>query len=153
MGTASIGDGTPVRDAAAWFVISVSDSPAGVTAHVAAQGYVAGPDSSHLIYPALAVNASGEAAMVFTLTGPEFFPSAASWKFGTHSSIHMLFPGQAAQDGFSAYVAPPAGRPRWGDYSAAAVGHNGSIWLATEMIPGGVRKRSANWGTFISRTP
>ena len=86
----------------------------------------------------------------FTLSGPDFFPSAASWKFGTHSSIHMLFKGRAAQDGFSAYL---FNRPRWGDYSAAAVGPNGSIWLATEMIPGGVRKKSANWGTFISRSP
>ena len=87
--------------------------------------------------------------MVFTLTGPEFFPSAASWEFNSRS-IHVLFPGQAAQDGFSAYV---LNRPRWGDYSAAAVGPNGRIWLATEMIPGGARKRSANWGTFISNDP
>jgi hypothetical protein len=56
----------------------------------------------------------------------------------------------APEDGFAAYV---ANRPRWGDYSAAAVGADGSIWMATEMIPGGVRKRSANWGTFISRNP
>jgi hypothetical protein len=150
LGTASVGDGTPVRDAAAWFVINVSNSPRQLTANIAAQGYIAGPDNSHLLYPAVAVNASGEAAMVFTLTGPEFFPSAAFWRFGTHSSIHVLFDGRAAQDGASAYR---FNRPRWGDYSAAAVGPNGSIWLATEMIPGGVRKPSANWGTFISRSP
>jgi hypothetical protein len=150
LGTASVADGTPVRDAAAWFVINVSNSPKQLTANIAAQGYIAGPDNSHLLYPAVAVNASGEAAMVFTLTGPEFFPSAASWRFGTHSPIHMLFEGRAAQDGASAYR---VNRPRWGDYSAAAVGPNGSIWLATEMIPGGVRKPSANWGTFISRSP
>jgi hypothetical protein len=148
VGTASVGDGTPVRDAAAWFVINVSNSAKGPTAHVAAQGYIAGPESSHLLYPALAVNAEGEAAMVFTLTGEDFFPSAASWKFGTHSSIQMLFEGKAAQDGASAYQ---INRPRWGDYSAAAVGPDGAIWLATEMIPGGFRKHSANWGTFVAR--
>jgi hypothetical protein len=149
VGTASVDDGTPVRDAAAWFVINVSNPANSPTAGVAAQGYVAGPGSSHLIYPALAVNAHGEAAMVFTLSGPQFFPSAAFWKFGAHSFIHMLFEGKAAQDGFSAYI---VNRPRWGDYSAAAVGPDGSIWMATEMIPGGFRKRSANWGTFVSRT-
>lgn len=148
VGTASVGDGTPVRDAAAWFVINVSNSAKGPTAHVAAQGYIAGPESSHLLYPALAVNAAGEAVMVFTLTGPEFFPSAASWKFGTHTSIHVLFEGKEAQDGFAAYF---FNRPRWGDYSAAAVGPDGTIWLATEMIPGGFRKNAANWGTFVSR--
>jgi hypothetical protein len=150
LGTASVSDGTPVRDAAAWFVINVSNSGTHPTAKIAAQGYVAGPDSSHLLYPALAVNARGEATMVFTLTGPEFFPSAAAWKFGTHASIHVLFEGKEAQDGFSAYS---FNRPRWGDYSAAAVSANGTIWLATEMIPGGVRKAAANWGTFISRSP
>ena len=85
--------------------------------------------------------------MVFTLAGPQFFPSAAFWKFGARS-IHMMEDGEAPQDGFSAYF---ANRPRWGDYSAAAVGPDGSIWMATEMIPGGVRKRFANWGTFIGR--
>jgi len=148
VGTASTTDGSPVRDAVAWFVLNVSNGTGGPTASVAAQGYIAGPDSSHLIYPAMAVNASGEAAMVFTLTGPQFFPSAAFWKFGTRT-IHMMAEGKAPQDGFSAYL---FGRPRWGDYSAAAVGQDGTIWMATEMIPGGVRKRSANWGTFIGRT-
>jgi hypothetical protein len=148
LGTASVDDGTPVRDAAAWFVVNVSNPANTPTANVVAQGYVAGPGSSHLIYPALAVNAHGEAAMVFTLSGPKFFPSAAFWKVGGQS-IHMLFEGKAAEDGFSAYV---INRPRWGDYSAAAVGPDGSIWMATEMIPGGFRKKSANWGTFVART-
>ena len=148
LGTASTTDGAPVRDAVAWFVINVANPAAGPTASVAWQGYVAGPDSSHLLYPALAVNSKGEAAVVFTLTGPQFFPSAAFWKFGSHS-IHVLADGQAAEDGFSAYI---VNRPRWGDYSAAAVGPSGDIWMATEMIPGGRRKRSANWGTFIGRT-
>jgi len=148
VGTASVGNGTPVRDAAAWFVIDVSNPPGGPTAAIAAQGYVAGPANSHLIYPALTVNANGVAAMVFTLTGPTYFPSAAFWNFRSPSSIHMVFPGNAAQDGFAAYV---FNRPRWGDYSAATVGSDNSIWIATEMIPGGFRKRSANWGTFVAR--
>jgi len=41
-------------------------------------------------------------------------------------------------------------RPRWGDYSAAAVSLDGTIWMATEMIPGGARKTFANWGTSIA---
>jgi hypothetical protein len=150
VGTASAGTNTPVRDAAAWFVITVANSPAGPTAGIAAQGYVAGPNNSHLIYPAITVNANGAAAMVFTITGPSYFPSAAFWNFNAPSSVHLLFPGAAAEDGFSAYA---IGRPRWGDYSAATVGSNNRIWMATEMIPGGFRKRSANWGTFIARLP
>jgi hypothetical protein len=147
VGTALVGDGTPVRDGVAWLVLNVSNPASGPTASVAAQGYVAGPGNSHVLYPALGVNAAGEGAMVFTLTGSQFFPSAAFWKFGAHS-LHMLADGAAPEDGFSAYL---VGRPRWGDYSAAAVGPDGSIWMATEIIPGGPRKRSANWGTFIGR--
>lgn len=150
LGTASVGDDTPVRDAAAWFVINVSNPGTHPTAKIAAQGYVAGPDNSHVLYPALAVNARGEATMVFTLSGPAFFPSAAAWKLGGRSPIHMLFEGKEPQDGFAAYY---FNRPRWGDYSAAAVGPNGTIWLATETIPGGVRTAAVNWGTFISRSP
>jgi hypothetical protein len=148
VGTALVSDGSPVRDGVSWFVLNVANPASGPTASVAAQGYLAAPANAHLVYPAMAVNADGEAAMVFTLSGPQFFPSAAFWKFGSHS-IHILADGEAAQDGFSAYV---ANRPRWGDYSAAAVGPDGTIWMATEMIPGGVRKRSANWGTFVGRT-
>ena len=77
VGTASVDTNTPVRDAAAWFVINVSNPPAGPTAAIAAQGYVAGPNNSHVIYPAITVNVQGAAAMVFTITGPTYFPSAA----------------------------------------------------------------------------
>ena len=148
VGTASTTDGSPVRDAVAWFVLNVSNGTGGPSASVASQGYIGGPDSSHLLYPAMAVNARGQAAMVFTLTGPQFFPSAAFWRFGMNA-VHIMAEGSAPQDGFSAYA---VGRPRWGDYSGAAVGQDGSIWMATEMIPGGIRKRSANWGTFIGRS-
>src|SRR5260370_18150638 len=84
--------------------------------------------------------------MVFTLTGEDFFPSAAFWSFGG-DSIHILSKGVLPQDGFSAYF---FNRPRWGDYSAAAVSMDGTICLATEMTPVGPRKTSPNWRTFIA---
>jgi hypothetical protein len=147
VGTALVSPGSPVRDGAAWFVVEVKNPSTGLQARIASQGYVAGPDSSHLIYPALAVNQHGRATMVFTLTGPQFYPSAAYWNFGGRS-IHLLEDGVLPQDGFSAYY---YARPRWGDYSAAAVGSDGSIWMATELIPPGPRKNAANWGTFVGR--
>ena len=147
LGTAAVTPGSPLIDAAAWFAIDVKNTANGPTGTVAAQGYVAGPNSSSVIYPALTVNSLGQAAMVFTLTGPSFFPSAAYWRMGGRS-IHLLEDGAAPQDGFSAYY---FARPRWGDYSAATVGADGSLWIATELVPGGARKRFANWGTFIGR--
>jgi len=146
VGTALTNPGSPVLDGAAWFVIDVKNPSTGLQAAISSQGYVAGPEHSHLLYPAVAVTAGGHAAMVFTLTGEDFFPSAAFWSFGG-DSIHILSKGVLPQDGFSAYFFD---RPRWGDYSAAAVSLDGTIWMATEMIPGGARKTFANWGTFIA---
>jgi hypothetical protein len=147
LGTALTSPGAPVRDGAAWFVIDVKNPSAGLQAAISSQGYVAGPETSHVIYPAIGVTTTGSAVMVFTLTGEDFFPSAAYWSFGSNS-IHEVAAGVAPEDGFSAYS---FNRPRWGDYSAAAVSLDGTIWLATEMIPGGPRRNPANWGTFITR--
>jgi hypothetical protein len=147
VGTALTNPGSPVRDGAAWFVIDVKNPSTGLQTAISSQGYVAGPEHSHLLYPAVGVTASGHAAMVFTLTGEDFFPSAAYWSFGGES-IHILAKGVLPEDGFSAYF---FNRPRWGDYSAAAVSLDSTIWMATEMIPGGPRKTFANWGTFIAR--
>ena len=43
------------------------------------------------------------------------------------------------------------GVARWGDYSAAVAGDDGTIWTATEWIPGtfGYPPFLANWGTLI----
>jgi hypothetical protein len=138
---------SPVLDGAAWFVISVHNPPSGLLASISDQGYVAAADNSHVTYPALGVNAHGRAAMVFTVTSQHLFPSAAYWSFGG-SQIHILGQGTEPEDGFAAYQ---FNRPRWGDYSAAAVASDGSIWVATEMIPGGARRDAANWGTFVAR--
>jgi hypothetical protein len=146
VGTALTSPGSPVRDGAAWFVIDVKNQSAGLQAAISSQGYVAGPEHSHLLYPAVGVTTSGHAAMAFTLTGEDLFPSAAYWSFGGES-IHLLSAGVLPEDGFAAYF---FNRPRWGDYSAAAVSLDGTIWVATEMIPSGPRKTFANWGTFIA---
>lgn len=149
VGTALTAPGSPVRTGVGWFVIDVKNPSTGLQAKISKQGYVAGAANSHLLYPAVGVNADGRAVMVFTVTGPQFFPSAAYWSFGDES-IHIVASGNEPEDGFSAYY---FARPRWGDYSAAAVAADGTIWMATEMIPGGRRKTSANWGTFVARVP
>ena len=45
------------------------------------------------------------------------------------------------------------GVARWGDYSAAVAAEDGSIWFATEFIPGGFGFPDYlnNWGTFVGR--
>jgi hypothetical protein len=114
---------------------------------VSAQGYVAST-GNYLLYPAIAVTGNGAAAMVMTLTGATFFPSAvyAVLRSGASSfgNIHMAAPGTGPYD-------PNA--TRWGDYSWAVPDPSGnSFWMATEYIPpvasqtlDGLR----NWGTRV----
>jgi len=124
----------------------VKNPATGLQATVHRQGYVAGQPNTFLTYPAVGVNAAGKVEMVFTVAGVGEFPSAAVWPLGGEA-IHIVSEGAAPQDGFSAYL---FGRPRWGDYSAVAADRDGSIWMATEFIPG-PRDFFTNWGTFVAR--
>ncbi len=140
--------GTATRSAAAWFVVRPSAGSTDVTGSVVRQGYVAVAEGS-VAYPAIGLNAAGTGAMVFTLTGERFFPSAAYIPFtvsGPEDVVHVSALGVAPEDGFTCY---PAGVCRWGDYSAA-VAEDGAIVMATEYIPG-PRDHFANWGTFVAR--
>jgi hypothetical protein len=66
--------------------------------------------------------------------------------------VHIAGAGAGANDDHSAYAAFGGdGVSRWGDYSAAVPGDNGSIWIATEYISGGFGYTPylSNWGTFV----
>jgi hypothetical protein len=70
------GDPVP-RAGAAWFAVQPSLNNGRLSgAVVARQGYVV-KSGNYMIYPALQADASGRAAMVFTLSGSGRFPSAA----------------------------------------------------------------------------
>jgi len=145
--------GAKVLDGAAYFVIKPAWKNGVLHATVAKQGYVA-TNNNHLLYPAIGVTEGGEGAMVFTLTGPDYFPSAAYIPIstgGTASAIRLAAKGVKPEDGFSCY--PDFGPPcRWGDYSWAVTANN-SVWIATEYIGPKPRDEFANWGTFIGSLP
>ncbi len=136
---------------AAYVVISPAYRSGQLTGAALRQGYV-GTNGNNLLRPALAVNAQGSGAMVFTLVGPDYFPSAAFLPFSGFTpgpAILLAAAGAAPEDGFTGY--PPYGPPaRWGDYSDAVVSTDGSIFLVTEYIPNAPRVKAANWGTYIT---
>jgi hypothetical protein len=110
---------------------------------------VAASTGNYLLYPAVAASPNGSAAMVFTLTGLNTFPSAAFTQLQAGGKafgpIHIAASGVTADIGFTDVGAPG----RWGDYSAAVIDPNGSgTWLATEYIPG-AGSANANWGTRV----
>jgi hypothetical protein len=145
----------PPRIGIAFFVVGAIGTPVGVFARVLRQGYVA-VDGENVLFPSIAVNRFGFGAMSFTLSGPDFFPSAAYVRFAFGrpiGSIHVAGAGAGPEDGFTGYTAFGGnGVARWGDYSAA-VAADGAIWMGNEFIPGTPRTVNANWGTFITQLP
>jgi hypothetical protein len=141
------GDPTQLS-ANAWFKIRPRVRDHQITgADISRQGYVASA-GNFLSYPAIQVSPNGSAAMVFTLSGPDFFPSAAYARMSEDG--HSFGRIKVAALGSGAYD-PNA--TRWGDYSFAVVDPSGeSIWLATEYIPPLSRQTVdglANWGTRV----
>jgi hypothetical protein len=132
-----------------------------------ANGTLALPDAN-LTYGAAAVTQSGRGVIAFTVVGPNDYPSAGyaslDAKIGA-GDVHIAAAGAGPWDGFTGIPYLSGGRPRWGDYGAAAVDGN-TIWIASEYIAqtctlaqyltqplfqcGGTRGALGNWATRIS---
>jgi len=141
------------RMAAAFFALSPQIVGGTLSASVITQGVISETGAS-LLRPAIAVNAQNKGGMVFTLVGPNDFPSSAFVPIDdvTVGPINIARAGNEPEDGFSGYAAFGGnGTARWGDYSAAGVDSDGSIWMATEYIPDLARTFFANWSTYITR--
>lgn len=155
--------GDPNKAGAAWFAVKV-DNDKKLKAKVDDQGYIA-IKNANLLFPALGINHRGQAAIAFSIAGPNYFPSAGyvqSSEDEGFGKIHVAAAGVNSEDGFTAYPAETASpcdsathptecEARWGDYGAATVDRNGNIWLASEYIGPRPRTVLANWGTFITR--
>jgi hypothetical protein len=145
--------GGPSRVGIAYFLVRPGWRGSHLAATMASQGYVS-VAKENVLYPSIGVNASGQAIMSFSLSGPGYFPSAAYAAIsadGKAGKVHIAGAGTAPEDGFSGYAAfGGAGTARWGDYSAAVAAPDGSIWIAAEYIPNRPRTQLANWGTFIT---
>lgn len=138
----------------AYFVLSPTFRAGVLQARVLRQGYIS-VLRNNVLRPAVAVNAEGRGAIVFTVAGPDYFPSAGFVPFDTFSTGSTVqIPGLGAfpEDRFTGYPGPGLqGVARWGDYSAAVASTDGSIWMGTEYIPNAPRTPAANWGTFLMR--
>jgi len=140
--------------AGAYAILSPTFRLGVLAANLLRQGYLV-VDSSHILRPAIAVNPQGRGAIVFTLVGPKYFPSAAFVPistFSTGTALQVAGTGAAPEDGFTGYPDlgfSMAGVARWGDYSSAVAAADGSIWMATEYIPAAPRTDFANWGTRV----
>ena len=161
--TAVKGPTDPTRTGIAYFIVDPSGAP-----RVVKDGYVAVAGDS-VMFPAVAATASGAGIMSFTLAGPNSYPSAAYVKLDATrgaGSVTIVKAGNGPSDGFTGLnTYGGAGVARWGDYGAAAVAADGTIWFAAESINqtcdlsafkstsfrcGNTRTLLANWGTWIA---
>ncbi|HEY1983991.1 MAG TPA: hypothetical protein VGG85_01195 [Terracidiphilus sp.] len=148
-----VSDGTNVNAGIAYFDVRPSVSRRGLSATVQGQSYVSLAGNS-VIYPGIGVTADGTAAAAFTVSGASYYPSAAyAHLTPSHAtSVDIVALGTAPQDDFSGYpeFGGDPGVARWGDY-AWGVADGGSLWLATEYIPGGIDPVSyyTDFGTYV----
>lgn len=150
------------RAGIAFFVINPNSNK------IVVQGQ-AGVANADLTYPAIGVTPSGRGVIAFTFTGDSQFPSAAFAALdalGGMGDVQVAASGAGPWDGFTSYKIFGSGRPRWGDYGAAAVDGN-NIWIASEYVAqtctyseylvvpqgqcGGTRAALGNWSTHISK--
>jgi hypothetical protein len=159
--TTAVDVGGATKAGVAYFVVN----PA--TGTMARQGVLAVP-GNNITYPALGVTAAGRAVMAVTLTGADYYPSAAYVKFGTDAAsvtgLTVVGVGAGPDDDFSGYRGFLYNRPRWGDYGAAAV-VGSTVWIASEYVAqtctyaeyvatsfrcGDTRSALANWSTHVT---
>lgn len=138
----------------AYVILSPAFRAGVLAAQVLRQGYLMARNN-HVLRPAVAVNPQGRGAVAFTLVGPDYYPSAAFVPINLSSTgpaMQIAGPGVLPQDGFTGYPGGfAAGVARWGDYSTAVAGNDGSIWMVGQYIPNAPRTEFANWGTFLWR--
>lgn len=141
---------TAERAGAAWFEVQPQlsgDAKHIASAHIDNQGYVA-VKGSYLLYPAIQASPDGTAAIVMTLSGAHYFPSAVYTLLGENQTsfgaVHIAASGTGPYSPKST---------RWGDYSWAILSPDGgSFWMATEYIPPKSSQTPdglQNWGTRV----
>jgi hypothetical protein len=140
-------------EVAYYFAFTPQITNGNLTASLFTQGVIAAP-GRFLMYPAIALNKNNIGTIVFSLSSPNDYPSAAFVTVnGTlRSPIHISREGNEPEDGFTCYPPFSDGVCRWGDYSAGAVNNvDQTSWTATEYVPDINRSSQANWATYVTR--
>lgn len=154
-GTAIRAPGRPPHAGVVWMLLEPSFQGGRVGARLVQQDYLV-VESDSVMFPAFGITQEGRGAMVFSVAGPRRHPSLGYVLFdrsGPIGPVRIGAAGETPNDSFTCYtfeVFDP--QPcRWGDYSAARVGAEGELWLATEYNVRGLRTRFSNWETFVGR--
>lgn len=143
----------PTAAGIGWFATTPSTARNGaLSATMAGEGYLA-VNKEDVFFPSIGVTPAGSAVMAFTLSGPDYHPSAA-WAplslAGGAGPVYIAALGQNADDDFSSVKSyGGSGAGRWGDYTAAVSDPAGNVWMGVEYISGVERTPYANWATYL----
>jgi hypothetical protein len=153
------------RAGVAWFSLSATAWCGNIDicgAAVNGQGYIGNWQNDEL-FPSIAVIGDGvSAAIVYSVTGNNNYPSVAVSKLRIHQqvgSIPVAVQGDDVLDdlctdlplcGFPSATPETLYRPRFGDYSAA-VSDGVNIWVASEYASDNNRGFFSNWATGLVR--
>jgi hypothetical protein len=152
-----------LHDGVAWFALRPSTTNQSVQR--VNDGIVDVP-GENMLFPSVAMNADGEGVIGMTLVGSHRYPSHAYIPFttaGPTAQVEIAAPGIGPNDGFTGTF-DGGYRTRWGDYGAADVAPDGTVWFANEYIAqqcgfsrwyadptcGFTRTFFANWSTRVS---
>jgi hypothetical protein len=153
-----------------YFEIHPQVTAHGLTATMVRDGYIEVPKES-VLFPSIAAAPGGAVIAGFTLSGVDYYPSAAWAELdglapGQLPVVHVSGAGTVPEDGFTGYCDPAGIGPftnvgglcsgdasRWGDYTFSGVDEQGCIWTAAEYIRGNARRDpvAGNWATYITR--
>jgi hypothetical protein len=138
----------------AYIVLTPTYRAGVLAANVLDQGYLL-VNGSHLLRPAIAVNAQGVGAIAVTLVGATWYPTAALIPYATSAkpvNLEVAATGALPEDGFTGYPSGNGdGVARWGDYNTAVAASDGTIWMVVEYIGNYPRTQAANWNTYVIR--
>ena len=110
--------------------------------------------------PSIGVTPNGKAVLAVTLSGPNYYPTAAYSVLsdGAFRSVRIAGAGVGPADGFTGYDPfVTDGVERWGDYSAMSIDPDGcTFWYTGEYYDAHpTTKAEANWLTrrlgFLNR--
>lgn len=143
------------ENAAWWVRVNTSNLGALTRADIGSIGGDQITTNAHTFFPAVAVNAAGDMAVGFTVTGSGIFPSSAyAWRAAGDAPGTTRAP-QVLRAGTDFYIRTFGGSAnRWGDYSGAAVDPvDGCFWISNQhaITRGTVTGGDGRWQVATAR--
>ncbi len=151
--TVSCDPGTGVVNCVRWAQIDpAAVTPGSSTDGVLNAGVFSAEDGNSRWFPSLAVDACGNMAIGYSISGPSIFPSVAvtgrkfNDRYGEVRNEVVTVNGNEPYRSFQ----NPAAPNRWGDYSGMTIDPDGGRFWYVGEYAGQTDNPFANWRTYVS---